>query len=128
MLEEKLEALRGEFRKVRKTFDNEAPEIAGLPRARTSQKRQDGPPPVGRPSRPTTPTRTWWSGSSTCKVLDPAMGSGHFLVEAVDFITDRLLKFLNQFPINPVNFALERTRTASWNPSASRASRSIRTS
>jgi len=23
------------------------------------------------------------------KVLDPAMGSGHFLVEAVDFITDK---------------------------------------
>ena len=46
------------------------------------------------------------------RVLDPAMGSGHFLVESVDFITDRLLKFLNQFPINPVNFALERTRTS----------------
>jgi Eco57I restriction-modification methylase len=44
------------------------------------------------------------------KVLDPAMGSGHFLVEAVDFITDRLLTFLNAFPINPVSFALERTR------------------
>ena len=38
------------------------------------------------------------------------MGSGHFLVEAVDFITDRLLTFLNQFPINPVNFMLDRTR------------------
>src|SRR5437870_13820978 len=46
------------------------------------------------------------------RVLDPAMGSGHFLVEAVDFITDRLLKFLNQFPINPVNFALDRTRAS----------------
>ena len=38
------------------------------------------------------------------------MGSGHFLVEAVDFITDRLLTFLNQFPINPVTFMLDRTR------------------
>src|SRR6516225_4488686 len=45
-------------------------------------------------------------------VLDPAMGSGHFLVEAVDFITDRLLRFLNQFPINPVSFALDRTRAS----------------
>jgi len=26
------------------------------------------------------------------KVLDPAMGSGHFLVEAVDYITDQLSK------------------------------------
>ena len=46
------------------------------------------------------------------KVLDPAMGSGHFLVEAVDQITDKLLQFLNAFPINPVSFALERTRSS----------------
>ncbi len=32
------------------------------------------------------------------KVLDPAMGSGHFLVEAVDFITDRLVRFLDGYP------------------------------
>jgi hypothetical protein len=32
------------------------------------------------------------------KVLDPAMGSGHFLVEAVRCITERLLRFLNQLP------------------------------
>jgi hypothetical protein len=44
------------------------------------------------------------------KVLDPAMGSGHFLVEAVDQITDKLLKLLSAFPVNPVSFALERTR------------------
>ncbi len=36
------------------------------------------------------------------KALDPAMGSGHFLVEAVDFITDKMLNFLNGFPWNPV--------------------------
>lgn len=36
------------------------------------------------------------------KVLDPAMGSGHFLVEAVDFITDKILDFLSGFPWNPV--------------------------
>ena len=44
------------------------------------------------------------------RVLDPAMGSGHFLVEAVDVITDRLLAFLNAFPWNPVTAALCRTR------------------
>ena len=55
------------------------------------------------------------------------MGSGHFLVEAVDPITDQLLKFLNQFPINPVNFAPGADpHVASWNHSASRASPSIR--
>jgi len=36
------------------------------------------------------------------KVLDPAMGSGHFLVHAVDFITDRIITFLADFPENPV--------------------------
>ena len=36
------------------------------------------------------------------KVLDPAMGSGHFLVEAVDYITDKALDFLNAFPWNPI--------------------------
>ena len=32
------------------------------------------------------------------KVLDPAMGSGHFLVEALHFITDKLLELLTLFP------------------------------
>ncbi len=36
------------------------------------------------------------------KALDPAMGSGHFLVHAVDFITDRIITFLADFPENPV--------------------------
>lgn len=44
------------------------------------------------------------------RVLDPAMGSGHFLVEAVDFITDRMLDFLNGFPWNPVVQHLRETR------------------
>ncbi|MFX0204367.1 MAG: Eco57I restriction-modification methylase domain-containing protein [Candidatus Hodarchaeota archaeon] len=44
------------------------------------------------------------------RVLDPAMGSGHFLVQAVDFITDKMLDFLNSFPVNPVHNFLEKTR------------------
>lgn len=43
------------------------------------------------------------------KILDPAMGSGHFLVEAVDFTTDRMLDFLNGFPWNPVVYQLRQT-------------------
>ena len=46
----------------------------------------------------------------TVRILDPAMGSGHFLVESVDFITDRMLDFLNGFPWNPVQAELKRTR------------------
>ncbi len=44
------------------------------------------------------------------KVLDPAMGSGHFLVEAVDFITDETIKFLSAFPWNPVQEHLNAMR------------------
>jgi type II restriction/modification system DNA methylase subunit YeeA len=44
------------------------------------------------------------------KVLDPAIGSGHFLVETVDFITDKTLEFLSAFPWNPVLVHLERMR------------------
>ena len=46
------------------------------------------------------------------KVLDPAMGSGHFLVEAVDFISDRMIAFLNGFPWNPVTARLAEMRKA----------------
>ena len=50
------------------------------------------------------------------RVLDPAMGSGHFLVEAVDFICDRILGeregFLRSFPWNPVTRYLQNTREA----------------
>jgi type II restriction/modification system DNA methylase subunit YeeA len=38
------------------------------------------------------------------------MGSGHFLVEAVDYITDKTLDFLNAFPWNPVIAHLFRMR------------------
>ncbi len=45
------------------------------------------------------------------KVCDPAMGSGHFLVEAVDYLTDELIQILNAYPDhNPVLNMLEQTR------------------
>ena len=44
------------------------------------------------------------------KVLDPAMGSGHFLVEAVDYITDSMAKLLNRFKWNPIVHELAVTR------------------
>jgi hypothetical protein len=110
ILKEKLEALRPEFRKVRKTFDNELKKAETYPPTEVRTDKMDA---------------RQWAGLQTynhhkdlvermfdLKVLDPAMGSGHFLVEVVDFVTDRLLKFLNQFPINPVAFALDRTRTS----------------
>jgi len=44
------------------------------------------------------------------KVLDPAMGSGHFLVHAVDVIADRVADFLNKHPNSPVAKQLNRLR------------------
>jgi hypothetical protein len=109
VLDEKLESLRGDLRKVRKTFDNELAKLEV--------------PPVPEPVRSGAMTARDFAADKTYEVhcdlvdrlfefrtLDPAMGSGHFLVEAVDFITDRLLTFLNQFPVNPVGFMLDRTR------------------
>ena len=46
------------------------------------------------------------------KVLDPAMGSGHFLVEAVDYITRRMIKFLDKVPVNPVRNELKRIESS----------------
>lgn len=44
------------------------------------------------------------------KVLDPAMGSGHFLVHTVDFIADRIITFLAEYPENPVIRRVEEMR------------------
>jgi hypothetical protein len=44
------------------------------------------------------------------KALDPAMGSGHFLVEVVDSITDQMAKWLNGFAWNPIVYELSLTR------------------
>jgi hypothetical protein len=126
VLAEKLESLRKEFRKVRKTFDNEVQKATAFPVAK----------PVKQAASLSHRGESSLAGCSThweprefalekvyathqdlverlfeFRTLDPAMGSGHFLVETVDFITDRLLTFLNQFPINPVQVMLNRTRT-----------------
>lgn len=46
------------------------------------------------------------------KVLDPTMGSGHFLVHAVNYLADRVVAFLAAHPGNPVIAAIERMRKA----------------
>ncbi|MGC9393267.1 MAG: Eco57I restriction-modification methylase domain-containing protein [Anaerolineae bacterium] len=54
------------------------------------------------------------------KVLDPAMGSGHFLVNAVDFLTDGIIREMQAFhdahpaiawDWNPIQQLVERVRT-----------------
>jgi hypothetical protein len=44
------------------------------------------------------------------RVIDPAMGCGHFLVEAVNFITSRLVEFLAKLPADPVHSVLDRAQ------------------
>ena len=44
------------------------------------------------------------------RCLDPAMGSGHFLVEVVDYVSNRLISFLNGWSENPVWAFVEQTR------------------
>jgi hypothetical protein len=108
VLAERLESLRAEFRNVRKTFNRELEKVKAYP-VKT---------PKGEPVDPRefAQEKTYAAHKELVeklfdfRVLDPAMGSGHFLVEAVDFITDRVLHFLNQFPVNPVSFMLEKTR------------------
>jgi hypothetical protein len=109
VLEEKLAVLRGEFREVRKTYDRYLANEKARPSPGVDLKNHES-------LRGFVAEKTYNTHKNLVerlfdlKVLDPAMGSGHFLVEAVDFITDRLITFLNAFPINPVGFALERTR------------------
>lgn len=44
------------------------------------------------------------------RVCDPAMGSGHFLVDALDVLTDRIAAFLSEHPIKPVRALLGQLR------------------
>ncbi len=106
VLEEKLEALKPELDKASKTYH----------RHLANAKNNPGILPSGSEPRAFAAAKTYAEHRALVdqvfdmKVLDPAMGSGHFLVEAVDFITDRLLDFLNRYPHNPVRFMLDKTR------------------
>ncbi|MDQ2716726.1 MAG: Eco57I restriction-modification methylase domain-containing protein [Chloroflexota bacterium] len=46
------------------------------------------------------------------KVLDPAMGSGHFLVDAVDYITDKMIEELRAHDPNPIQEGLKQMKRA----------------
>ena len=44
------------------------------------------------------------------RVCDPAMGSGHFLVDALDVLTDRIAAFLSERPLKPIRAVLGQLR------------------
>ena len=100
VLEEKLNGLRDDFRKAEAAYHAAKKKDAALKK----QGLSDDPEKVANEYK------SLVDRLFTLRVLDPAMGSGHFLVEAVDFITDRVLAFLNGFAWNPVQHFIQRTR------------------
>lgn len=100
VLEEKLNGLRDDFRKAEAAYHAAKKKDAALKK----QGLTDDPEKVANEYK------SLVDRLFTLRVLDPAMGSGHFLVEAVDFITDRMLAFLNGFAWNPVQHFIQRTR------------------
>jgi hypothetical protein len=100
-LEARFEALRPKLREAERAYHE-------------ARKRQEGFEKIGQkgddPEKTAYTYRALVTDLFDLRVLDPAMGSGHFLVETVDFITRRLLDFLNAFPWNPVRAALRQTR------------------
>ncbi|HEY3966840.1 MAG TPA: Eco57I restriction-modification methylase domain-containing protein, partial [Planctomycetaceae bacterium] len=108
VLDEKLEPLHVAFREASKTFYRELKNAESKP-----AKKHDGTtwnPREFAEERIFNTHRELVDRLFDLRVLDPAMGSGHFLVEAVDYLTDRLIAFLNMFPNNPVAVTLKRTK------------------
>ena len=105
VLAEKFDKLRPKFREAQQAYRNAEKRAEGF---RKQRMKADDPAKVAN---------TYVGlvdNLFDLKVLDPAMGSGHFLVEAVDFICDRILGeregFLRAFPWNPVTKFLQDTR------------------
>jgi hypothetical protein len=101
VLDEKLEALRPKVREAQLRY-------------REAQDRKKAFEKAGRagddPEKVANTYRHVVDELFDLRVLDPAMGSGHFLVEVVDYVTDKMLKFLNGFLWNPVVVELRHTR------------------
>jgi len=107
VLEERFERLRSIFREAQQAYRNALKRAEGF---RKSGMEPDNPAKVANRYRYLV------DELFDLRVLDPAMGSGHFLVEAVDFICDRILGqregFLHAFQGNPVTAFLQETRQA----------------
>ena len=100
IIAEKLESLRPIFREAEKTLKAERNKVNALGRKDISPENE-----TYKKFR-----KTLNEAFFDLKVLDPAMGSGHFLVEAVDYITDQMAKILTAFKWNPIVYELAQTR------------------
>src|SRR6266699_224363 len=96
----KLETLRPIFREAEKTLKAERDKVKALGRKDISPENE-----TYKKFR-----QALNEAFFDLKVLDPAMGSGHFLVEAVDYITDQMAKILTAFKWSPVVHELAQTR------------------
>lgn len=103
VLDRTFAALTPKLRKAQKDYRDYAKLVAA--------RRKAG----GKPETPA----VWWNRPEMVQLvddclnlrcLDPAMGSGHFLVEVVDYVSNRLLRFLNGWSENPVWAFIEQTR------------------
>lgn len=111
VLDQKLDSLRSTFRKAEKTWQTAYQNAQANPKiTKTGLASEPRPPAEYAQQQTFDKHRDLVDDLFNLKVLDPAMGSGHFLVEAVDFVTDRIIDFLNRFPHNPIYTALARTR------------------
>lgn len=100
ILQEKLERLRPLFREAEQTLRHERDKAKALKRADINAEHE-----TYKKYR-----QAINNAFFDLTVLDPAMGSGHFLVEAVDYITDRMADFLAGFKWNPIVYDLALTR------------------
>jgi hypothetical protein len=107
VLVERLEKLRPRFREAQQSYHKKLANAAAF---RRHGIEPDDPAKVAISYEPLV------DELFDLRVLDPAMGSGHFLVEAVDFICDHIIGqkdgFLQAFPWNPVTVFLGKTRAA----------------
>ncbi len=107
VLEDKFEKLRPKFRQAQERYRKKSQQAEVL---KKQGLQPDDPNKVANTYQPLV------DELFDLRVLDPAMGSGHFLVEAVDFICDHILGeregFLRAFPWNPVTKFLDNTRQA----------------
>ncbi|NWJ97316.1 MAG: Eco57I restriction-modification methylase domain-containing protein, partial [Chloroflexi bacterium] len=106
VLKEKLEALRPAFRRAEESLQAERKKYEALKKQGRTGAGGDSPENQAYLKHQDKVNEPFFD----LKVLDPAMGSGHFLVEAVDYITDRMADFLSQFRWNPVVHELTQTR------------------
>ena len=105
VLNEKFEGLRPRFREAQQAHRNQGKRNEGLAKRGL---------PTEDPDKTVNSFQDVTDQLVDIRILDPAMGSGHFLVEAVDFVCDRILGqedgFLRAFPWNPVTKFLDDTR------------------